>query len=330
MKIIVQKFGGTSVATETAREFVYKKIIKAINMGYKLIVVVSAIGRSGDAYATDTLLDLVRGISGTNNKREMDMIYSCGEIISASILASTLTSRGYKAVSLSGQQAGIVTNSNYFDAKVKYVDTNKIKKYLNEGYIPIIAGSQGVSETGDITTLGRGGSDISAVAIGTAVESEKIIIYTDVEGVMTADPYVIKDAELIEQISYESCCKLAEKGAKVVHPRAVTIAQKAGTNLYIRSTFNNCLGTCISNCNEEGVQSITKKDSNIKGKSIVSLIGKKISYKVNNKIVKYLEENNICYINYEIHEQYFSFIVDSSIVDEVINNLHEFIILNKA
>lgn len=328
MEIIVQKFGGTSVATKEAREFVYEKIIKAKDEGYKLVVIVSAMGRCGDPYATDTLLNLIK----RDNKREMDMIYSCGEIISASIIASTLTSKGYKAISLSGQQAGIITDNNFFDAKVKYIDTNKIKKYLKDGFIPIIAGSQGVSESGDVTTLGRGGSDISAVVLGTALEAEKTLIYTDVEGVMTADPCKVKNAELIEQISYESCCQLAERGAKVVHPRAVKIAQKEKrTKLYVKSTFSNCLGTFISNNKEEkGIQSITKNDSDIIGKSVVSLIGQKISYKNNQNIVKYLKENNFDHINYKFEDQCISFVVDNREVDKIINNLHEFIIISKT
>ncbi len=328
MEIVVQKFGGTSVATKEAREFVYEKIIKAKEEGYQVVVIVSAMGRCGEPYATDTLLNLVN----KENKREMDMIYSCGEIISASIIASTLTSRGYKAVSLTGQQAGIVTNCNYFDAKIEYIDTNRIKKYLNEGKIPIIAGSQGVSKSGDVTTLGRGGSDISAVVLGAELEAEKTLIYTDVDGVMTADPCKVKDAKLIEQISYESCCKLAEKGAKVVHPRAVKIAQKVKrTKLYVKSTFSNCIGTFITNVKDEkGIQSITKNNSDIADKSVVSIIGQNMSYENNQDIVKYLKGKKFEYINYKFKEQCISFIVDSKEADKIINNLHEFIIISKT
>lgn len=320
MEIIVQKYGGTSVANEKGRECVYQKIIEAKNRGYSPVIVVSAMGRKGDSYATDTLLSLIPG----SNKREMDMIYSCGEVISASVLASNLISKGYKAISLTGQQAGIVTDNNHFDAEVKFINLSKINKYLEKGFIPVIAGSQGADENGEITTLGRGGSDVSAVVLGTALQAIKTIIYTDVEGIMTADPRMVNRAELLEKISYSSCCKLAERGAKVVHPRAVKIAEKEKqTNLYVKSTFSDCMGTYICDCEneEKGILSITKTNNYTEKSSLISLVGHKIDVLNKQKIIDYLNKKTD-YRNYIVEKDGISFIVDLDVSDEIVDGLH--------
>lgn len=333
MRIIVQKFGGTSVATKETREFVYSKIMKAKDKGYDLVVIVSAMGRHGDPYATDTLLDLVKKDNKNCNKREMDMIYSCGEIISSSIIASNLTNMGYKSISLTGQQAGIITDNNYFNSKVTNVDTNKIKNYLEQGFIPIVAGSQGVAENGDITTLGRGGSDISAVVLGMALNAEKTIIYTDVEGVMTADPCKVQNANLIEKISYDSIKSIAENGAKVIHPRAIEAAQKyKNTSLYIRSTFSENIGTLI--CNSDEIQqdceilSITKKDTS-NNQVVICLIGEVISDTINKKIKEFLKGNQIDFKDYNTDKQKINFTVSNIIADNLINELHDFMYNHK-
>lgn len=162
MGIIVQKYGGTSVATDGTRLKVYKKVIKAKNRGDSVIVIVSAMGKSGDSYATDTILDLIRKNTKNYNLRELDMVFVCGEMISAAIIASKLNEFGYKSLSLTGQQAGFLTDDMYFGANIERIETEKIKKYLDKGYIVVIAGGQGATEEGEITTLGRGGSDTSA------------------------------------------------------------------------------------------------------------------------------------------------------------------------
>ena len=251
MNILVQKFGGTSVATEESREHVYKKIIEAVNDGYSLLVVVSAMGRSGDPYATDTLLNLIRNDYPFASKRELDVIFSCGENISGSIIAANLQKKGYKSCYLSGAQAGIVTNDNHLDARIIRVDNRKIMSLLSEGNIVVVGGSQGISESGDITTLGRGGSDTTGCALGVALDAFEIDIFTDVEGIMTADPRKVKNAVLLDEISYEDCCNMANKGAKVIHPRAVEVAMnKPQIKLYVKSTFSNHPGTLISKENE--------------------------------------------------------------------------------
>ncbi len=251
MNILVQKFGGTSVASEESREHVYKKITEAVNNGYSLVVVVSAMGRTGDPYATDTLLNLIRNDYPFASKRELDVIFSCGENISGSIIAANLQKRGYKSCYLSGAQAGIITNENHLDAKIIRVDNKKIMSLLSEGNIVVVGGSQGVSESGDITTLGRGGSDTTGCALGVALDASEIDIYTDVEGIMTADPRKVKNAVLLDEISYEDCCNLANKGAKVIHPRAVEVAMtKPQIKLYVKSTFCSHPGTLISKENK--------------------------------------------------------------------------------
>ncbi len=249
MRILVQKFGGTSVATESSREHVYKKIEEAVDSGYSLVVVVSAMGRNGDPYATDTLLNLIKKEYPFASKRELDVIFSCGENISGAIIASNLQKRGYKSVYLSGAQAGIITDENYADARITRVENDRIVNLLKEGNIVVAGGGQGISEKGDITTLGRGGSDTTACALGAALGAYEVDIYTDVEGIMTADPRKVKDAVLLDEISYEDCCTLANMGAKVIHPRAVeTAMKKPKTKLYVKSTFSSHPGTLI--CDE--------------------------------------------------------------------------------
>ncbi|MDD2494437.1 MAG: aspartate kinase [Tissierellia bacterium] len=252
MIILVQKFGGTSVASEESRNQVYKKIEEAVNNGYSLVVVVSAMGRTGDPYATDTLLNLIRNDYPFANKRELDVIFSCGENISGTIVATSLQKKGYKSVYLTGAQAGIITDNNYSNAKITKIDNQRIISLLKEGNIVVVGGSQGVSEGGDITTLGRGGSDTTACALGISLNAYEVDIFTDVEGIMTADPRKVSNTRILDEISYEDCCIMAQRGAQVIHPRAVEVAmQSPDMRLYVKSTFSNHMGTLISREKEE-------------------------------------------------------------------------------
>lgn len=246
MKIIVQKFGGTSVATQQRREMVADKIIDAINKGYSPVVVVSAIGRKGDPYATDTLLSVINNSESHVSKREMDLLMSCGEIISAVVMGETLEKRKIKIKVLTGGQAGIITNNEYGDAEIIKVDTKKILDLANEGIIPIVAGFQGITEDGDITTIGRGGSDVTGSVLGEALKAEFIEIYTDVDGIMTADPRIVPDAKVIDRISYNEVFQFADQGAKVIHPRAVEYAMRGNVPLIIKNTMTNAPGTIIT------------------------------------------------------------------------------------
>lgn len=226
VRILVQKFGGTSVASPERRAQVAAKVSEAISQGFMPVVVVSAIGRAGDPYATDTLIKLASNIYSEMPKREMDMLMSCGEIISGTVLASTLQSAGIDAVLMTGGQAGIITNDHFGNARIIRVEPEKIFQRLNQGQVVVVSGFQGMTEDGQVTTLGRGGSDTSAAAIGVALNAEAIDIYTDVEGIMTADPRIVEDAKILDVVTYNDICHLAHQGAKVIHPRAVEIAMQ--------------------------------------------------------------------------------------------------------
>lgn len=252
MKILVQKFGGTSVSSNQRRELVIDKIIKAKKEGYSPVVVVSAMGRRGDPYATDTLLDLVKSISENMSKRELDMLMACGETISSSILCSTLKSKGYRCTTLTGGQAGIITNDEYGSASIIRVERDTIYSLLEENIIPIVAGFQGVTEKGDITTLGRGGSDTTAAVLGEALKAHEIQIFTDVDGIMTADPKIVPDAKVIDNIGYNEVFQFADEGAKVIHPRAVEFAMRGNIPLVIKNTMSDAQGTLIANYYDYG------------------------------------------------------------------------------
>lgn len=246
MKILVQKFGGTSVSTHERRENVADKIIKAKTEGYCPVVVVSAMGRKGQPYATDTLLSLISNKFKMKNKLASDLIMSCGEVISAVIMSDELSKHGLDAVPLTGGQSSIITDDNYNDASVLNVNAEKIFKIIKEKKIPVVAGFQGISKNGFVTTIGRGGSDVTAVLLGNALKAEKVEIYTDVDGIMTADPRIVSNASLIEKIDYDEVFQLADQGAKVIHPRAVKLAMNSGIPLVIKNTLNNSSGTVIS------------------------------------------------------------------------------------
>ncbi|SES77887.1 aspartate kinase [Anaerobranca gottschalkii] len=244
--IIVQKFGGTSLATSEQREMIVKKIAAQIaqNPQTKFLVVVSAMGRKGAPYATDTLLGLID--KKKTSKDKQDILLSCGEIISAAILGSNFDRFSIKAKIVTGWNMGIFTDDNFTDAKIKKIDTTRIENYFKEYSVVIATGFQGITEEGEITTLGRGGSDITAVALGIALNAKDIEIYTDVEGIMTADPRVVPEAKIINEITYQEVFNLAHDGAKVIHPRAVEIAMQHDVNLWIKSLASQHIGTLIT------------------------------------------------------------------------------------
>ncbi len=246
MDIIVQKFGGTSVSTKERREMVVNKILGALKSGLQVVVVVSAMGRKGEPYATDTLKGLALEDNPDCSFRALDFLMSCGEAISAAVLASTLELHGINAVPMTGYQAGIITDTNFSNSEIKSIAQEKILRHLEKGEVVIICGFQGITEEGEITTLGRGGSDTTATAIGVALGARYVEIYTDVNGIMTADPNVVPTAKIIDEINYEEVFQMAEKGAKVIHPRAVEIAQKGNMPVKIKNTMTTHPGTIIS------------------------------------------------------------------------------------
>ncbi len=246
MKIVVQKFGGTSVATAEGRARAMERIVAAKEQGYSPVVVVSAMGRRGEPYATDTLIDLVKTIHNDIEPRELDLLVSCGEIISTVVMATSLKKMGHQAVALTGGQAGIFTDSNYGCAQILDIDPKPIMYHLSQGRIVIVAGFQGVCEDGSTTTLGRGGSDTTATALGAALKAEVVEIYTDVDGVMTTDPRLVPDAAILTDISYREICEMANQGAKVIHPRAIEAAMSGKVPIMIKNTFSDAKGTLIA------------------------------------------------------------------------------------
>lgn len=247
MRIIVQKFGGTSVASPEVRQLVVKKIQKAREQNFNPVVVVSAMGRKGESYATDTLIDLARSANQNIAARELDQIMCCGEMISAVVMAATLQASGLAAVMLTGGQAGIITDTNFNHARILKIDSAPIIRLLKSGKTPVVCGFQGITTDGELTTLGRGGSDTTASALGGALNAEMIEIYTDVAGIMTADPRLVSNAKILDCISYGEVCQLAHQGAKVIHPRAVEIAMQKNIPLVVKSTFCDDPGTLITN-----------------------------------------------------------------------------------
>lgn len=264
MKYLVQKFGGTSLASPQLREQAVQKIISAKNEGYTPVVVVSAIGRQGDPYATDTLLKFVGGINSDIPPKELDNLMACGEIISGVAMVATLEKHGHKSVFLTGGQAGIITDDNHTDAHIIEVNPRLIHKYAADGTTVIVAGFQGQTREGLVTTLGRGGSDTSAAALGVGLNAEAIDIYTDVEGIMTADPRIVEDAKVLDVITYNEICQLAHEGAKVIHPRAVEIAMQKNIPLRVKCTFSDAPGTLVAASTDDRTVEI-KKDRIITG-----------------------------------------------------------------
>ncbi|MFA5536116.1 MAG: aspartate kinase [Bacillota bacterium] len=240
MGLIVQKFGGSSVANSEKINNVADRVIKCKEAGNQVIVVVSAMGKS-----TDELIELALNVSKNPKSREMDMLLSTGEQISMAMLALAIQEKGHSALSLTGYQAGIITNNSHGKAKILDINTERLNRELQKGNIIVVAGFQGMSEDKEITTLGRGGSDTTAVAIAAALAADVCEIYTDVDGVYTSDPRIVKNASKLTSISYDEMLELASLGALVLQPRAVEFAKLKNVKLHVRSSFNNNSGTVV-------------------------------------------------------------------------------------
>ncbi len=243
MDIIVQKFGGSSVATTEKLEQVSSHIIAEVNKGKKVVVVVSAQGKT-----TDRLISEEQEITTKPNRREHDVLVSTGEQITISKLSIMLNDMGYKAISLTGWQIPIVTNSDYTNSRIRYINSKKILEYLESDNIVIVAGFQGVDEEGNITTFGRGGSDTTAVAIASVLDAERCDIFSDVDGIYTSDPRIEPDVKKLDKIDYDEMLELASQGAKVLHNRCVEIGKKFNVPIYVKSTFEReSVGTLVTN-----------------------------------------------------------------------------------
>ena len=245
MALIVKKFGGTSVSTKERRQQVLDKIISEKKAGNDVVVVVSAMGRRGDPYATDTFLDMLTDVSARPAARTKDLLAACGETISACLVAEDLRANGYAAVPVTGLQAGIRTDSKFTNGIVLDVDVSYLREVMSRGAVAVVTGFQGYNEKMDLVTLGRGGSDITAIALGGALEADGVEIYTDVPGIAFTDPKLVPSAPFLNSINFSPMYILAMTGAKVVHPRAVDTAIKFNRPFWVRSTFNDEPGTLI-------------------------------------------------------------------------------------
>ncbi len=262
MNLIVQKFGGTSVENPETLKIVAQKIIDCKEAGNEVVVVVSAMGSS-----TDELINLANELSETPSPREMDMLLSAGERITMSLLAMHLNNLGYESFSLTGSQAGITTTSRHGMAEIEGISGERVKEGIEDGKIVIVAGFQGVNkETKEITTLGRGGSDATAVALAAALDAEKCEIYTDVEGVFTADPRIVEKAKLIKEITYDEMLEMASSGAKVLMARSVEFGRRYNVPIIVKPTFSIGEGTIVKdNVMEQAIVSgVTHNDKEIK------------------------------------------------------------------
>jgi len=299
VRILVQKFGGSSLTTEECRLRAIAHMEKALAEGYALVVVVSAMGRKGDPYATDTLLQLIRNNGNRLPNRETDLLMHTGEIISATVMCSMLNARGIKATVLTGGQANIVTTEDFSNAQILSIDPKRIQKELETGQVVIVPGFQGRTAEWEITTLGRGGSDTTATALGVALQADMVDIFTDVEGIMTADPRIVEEAQPLSTVTYTEICNMAHLGAKVIHPRAVEIAMKTNVPIRVRSTFSDDPGTLVTNQTEIGKMGHRVEDRLVMGIAHVPNItqikvqNKEGHYDTQLQVFKAMATNNI-------------------------------------
>lgn len=328
MDTIVMKFGGSSVANNDRLKLVAKKIIDMYNKGNNIVVILSAQGKT-----TDKLINEASTIIEENKKseiedlslnpeifREMDMLLSSGEQISISKLSILLNNMGYKAISLTGWQAGILTDNTNQNAIIKNIDTTRILQELEKRKIVIIAGFQGYNENLDITTLGRGGSDTSAIAIAAALDAKECYIFSDVDGVYTTDPNKIPEAKKIPALSYNEMMEISSEGAKVLHNRCAEIGDKFKIPIITKSTFNNKAGTIITDIIEENtIKSIVKKDI-----SRVSIVGNGIirNYSFIKEVLDIIQKNKLELLEFNVSESKISIDFKNVINDNILSKIH--------
>ena len=289
MDTVILKFGGSSVADNIKLNVVAEKVISIKKEVKNVVVVVSAQGKT-----TDHLIKEAQELSAIPEEREMDMLLSTGEQITASKLSILLNRKGYKAISLTGWQAGIITNDIHRNAKIEQICTERIAKELGEGKIVIVAGFQGVDENGNITTLGRGGSDTTAVALQAGLNADKCYIFSDVDGIYSADPNMITIAKRLNEISFDEMQEIADSGAKVLHNRCVQIGKKFNCNIIAKSTFTNEGGTRICKKIES-----TEVKSIVKNEKLIEINVQTGKQKETLSIYQDLLQNNIIVESFE-------------------------------
>ena len=314
MDTIVLKFGGSSVADNEKLKIVAQKIIGLYNKGHQIVVVLSAQGKT-----TDKLIGEAKELSDKTEDREMDVLLSAGEQMSTAKLSILLNNMGYPSISLTGWQAVIYTNNSNQNALIEYIDTSRIRKELEQGKIVIVAGFQGINENLDITTLGRGGSDTTAVALAAALEAKNCYIFSDVDGVYTTDPNKIENAQKLAALSYEEMLEISSEGAKVLHHRCVEIGEKFKIPIITKSTFNNKSGTMISDIIEENtIKSVVKKDV-----SRISIVGNGIirNTQMISKVISIIEKNKLEMLEFNVSESKISIVFKNLIDDSILSEL---------
>ena len=266
--LIVQKYGGTSVGSIERIKAVAERVVETKKQGNDVVVIVSAM--SGE---TDKLLGLAGQLSQNPDGREMDLLLSSGERVSAALTAIAISEKGCKAMSFTGRQSGIITNKTHTSAKIEKITADRIKRAIRKGSVPVIAGFQGVTETSDVTTLGRGGSDLTAVALAAALKADLCEIYTDVDGVYTTDPNIVREAKKLLKISYDEMLEFASLGAKVLQARSVEFAKKYEVPLVVRSSFNNNPGTLVVKEDKDMEKVVVSGIAHDKNQSKITAIG---------------------------------------------------------
>ncbi len=275
MNVVVQKYGGTSVENKEKLEKICNRIISYINRKQKLVIVVSAQGKT-----TDNLISKALEYSENPNKRDLDMLLSTGEMQTVSYLSMMLNDKGYKSIGLTGEQAGIISSPVYGSARIDTIYIDNILNYLKQDLIVIVAGFQAVDRLGNITTLGRGGSDLSAVALASVLKAKRCEIYTDVDGIYSSDPKVITKAKLLKKVSYDEMIEAATAGSKVLHNRSISVAKKYDLKIIVKNSGNNKYGSLVENketntnnkIETSNIQFISKTDNMTK----ISIIGEMI------------------------------------------------------
>lgn len=317
MSIIVQKFGGTSLRDANGLKFLLSHVKKCKDEGNDLVIVVSSMGRKGEPYATDTLINELEKVDSNIDPIKKDLIMSCGEIISCAIVSHLLDSNGMPSVALTGFQAGILTDNNFTSSDIINIDISIILKNLKAGKVVVVAGFQGITSNMEITTLGRGGSDITAVTLGGFLGAERVDIFTDVEGVAVVDPRIIPFAEYLEAISYSNMYNLASNGTNVIHPKAVLAAEKYNIPVHICGTFGDKKGTIISKyekIRENRIIGISlNKDNSVKqniGK-ISIFFTRNNNLKIKKNINNFLSQNKSQISNVLWQEDMVQFMIDS-------------------
>jgi len=267
MPLIVQKYGGTSVGSIEKIKAVAERVVRTKKQGNNVVVIVSAM-----AGETDMLISLANQVSPNPDEREIDLLISSGERISAALTAIAINELGFKSMSFTGRQVGIITDESHTKAKIEKITGEQVRKSLSNGIIPVIAGFQGITETSEVTTLGRGGSDLTAVAVAAALDADLCEIYTDVEGVYTTDPNIVPEARKLDKISYEEMLELASLGVKVLQTRSVEFAKKYGVPLVVRSSFTDKPGTLVVMEDKEMEQVVVSGIAYDKNQSKITVI----------------------------------------------------------